>query len=208
MLTVVLDALPAGLFWKDKDSRILGCNQKFADDSGVASPAELIGKTNFDFYPPEQAEAYRIDDLEVMNSGRSKLGIEESLLLASGVTIVVETNKVPMRTVTGEVIGVLATYRDVTERRHIESERRRLSLDLALANQNAALAVKDALTGLPNRRLLEETLRDLQCRTEPLAQLAIVALDLDRFKAINDLYGHAVGDELLIKTAALLSDDS
>ena len=101
MLSLVLNALPVSMFWKDCNSRILGCNQKFAEDSGALLPAELIGKTNFDCYPIEQAEAYRADDLEVMTSGRAKLGIEESLLLATGETVWIETNKVPMRNTAG-----------------------------------------------------------------------------------------------------------
>ena len=115
MLNLVLDALPVGLFWKDRDSKLLGCNRKFAEDSGVANPADMVGKTNFHFYPPAQAEAYRADDLEVITTERAKLDIEESLLLSTGQTAWVETNKVPLRNATGEVIGILGTYRDVTE---------------------------------------------------------------------------------------------
>lgn len=159
MLDLVLDALPVGLFWKDLDSRILGCNQKFADDSGVASPADLIGKTNFDFYPPEQAEAYRADDLEVISTGVSKLGFEEPLLLATGETAWVETNKVPMRNDAGEVVGVLGTYCDVSARRRAGAERERFALELAIAKQAAALAMIDTLTGLPNRRYLRANCR-------------------------------------------------
>jgi PAS domain S-box-containing protein len=123
MLTMVLDALPVGLFWKDRDSIILGCNRKFAEDSGVSDPADMVGKTNLDFYAPAQAEAYRADDLEVITTGRYKLGIEESLLLATGETAWVETNKVPLRNDVGEIIGVLGTYRDVTEIRRAQNER-------------------------------------------------------------------------------------
>jgi hypothetical protein len=50
MLTLVLDALPVGLFWKDRDSKLLGCNRKFAEDSGAANAADMLGKTNFDSY--------------------------------------------------------------------------------------------------------------------------------------------------------------
>jgi diguanylate cyclase (GGDEF)-like protein/PAS domain S-box-containing protein len=207
MLALVLDALPVGLFWKDRDSRILGCNQKFADDSGVSNPVDMIGKTNFDFYPIEQAEAYRADDLEVMGTGQSKLGIEEPLLLANGNTAWVETNKVAMRNSTGEVIGVLATYKDVTERRRASEERARFNLELAVAKQATMTAMHDALTGLPNRRLLEEELKARHLSSLPNKRLAIVALDLDRFKTTNDLHGHAVGDELLQKVAQLLSDE-
>src|SRR5215468_3165367 len=84
MLAAVLDALAVGMFWKDRGSRILGCNQKFAEDCGFAGPADIIGKTNFDFFPKAQADAYRADDLDVINSGEPKLGMEESLLLPTG----------------------------------------------------------------------------------------------------------------------------
>lgn len=205
MLSAVLNALPVSLFWKDCNSRILGCNQKFAEDSGALHPAELIGKTNFDFYPVEQADAYRADDLEVMTSGRPKLGIEESLLLPTGKTVWIETNKVPMRNTAGQVIGVLGTYRDVTERRQAGNERARFALELAVAKQAATMAMQDPLTGLPNRRALQDRLDSTLLSARAEERFAIVALDLDRFKAINDLYGHAVGDELLQKVGNLLT---
>jgi PAS domain-containing protein len=71
-LELVLNTLPVGLFWKDRDSRILGCNQEFADDSGLAHPADLIGKTNFESYPTDEADAYRADDFDVISTGLSQ----------------------------------------------------------------------------------------------------------------------------------------
>jgi diguanylate cyclase (GGDEF)-like protein/PAS domain S-box-containing protein len=208
MLTMVLDALPVGLFWKDRDSIILGCNRKFAEDSGVSDPADMVGRTNLDFYPPAQAEAYRTDDLEVITTGRSKLGIEESLLLATGETIWVETNKVPLRNNSGEIIGVLGTYRDVTAIHRAQDERARFGLEFAVAKQAATMAMHDTLTGLPNRRHLQETLRARQINAQPGERLAIISMDLDRFKAINDLHGHVVGDELLKRVSRLLSEQA
>lgn len=209
MLAAVLDALSVAMFWKDRESRILGCNQKFAEDSGVASPADIIGKTNFDFYPKAQADAYRADDLEVITSGVPKLGIEEPLLLPSGETAWVETNKAPLRNSAGEIIGLLATYRDITERRKAADERVRMALELAGARQAAAMSRQDALTGLPNRRHLQEELsrRLDSLAADPSKRLAIVAVDLDRFNAINDLHGHATGDEMLRAVAGRLSED-
>jgi diguanylate cyclase (GGDEF)-like protein/PAS domain S-box-containing protein len=210
MLTAVLDALSVGMFWKDRESRILGCNQKFAEDSGAAGPDDIIGKTNFDFYPKAQADAYRADDLEVMNSGLPKLGIEEPLLLATGETAWIETNKAPLRNSAGDIIGLLATYRDVTERRKAGDERVRLALELAAARQAAAMWRQDALTGLPNRCHLQEELSQRlgSLGADPAKRLAIVAVDLDRFNAINDLHGHAAGDEMLRAVAGRLSEDA
>jgi diguanylate cyclase (GGDEF)-like protein/PAS domain S-box-containing protein len=210
MLASVIDALPIGMFWKDRDSRILGCNQKFAEDSGATDPAELIGKTNFDFCASETAATYRADDLEVMNSGLPKLGIEEPLLLSTGAIIWIETNKVPLRNAAGEIIGVLGTYRDVTARHKAANESLRMALELAKARQAARMSQYDPLTGLPNRRYLQE---ELARRVASLGhgaeqRFAIVAVDLDRFKAINDLYGHAAGDELLREVARRLSENA
>jgi PAS domain S-box-containing protein len=140
LLTLVLDALPVGVFWKDRYSRFLGCNQKFAEDSGVASPADLIGKTNFDFYPPEQADAFRADDAEVIGSGVAKLAIQEPLLLPSGETSWVETNKLPLRDDAGAIIGVLGTYKDITAERRAIEERTRLIDELIMARDAAISA--------------------------------------------------------------------
>jgi diguanylate cyclase (GGDEF)-like protein/PAS domain S-box-containing protein len=209
ILNTLLDAKSAGMFWKDRESRILGCNQKFAEDSGVESPAELIGKTNFDFYPKALAEAYRTDDLEVVTTGVPKLGIEEPLLLPTGETAWIETNKAPLRGATGEIIGLLGMYRDVTERHNAGDERVRMAFELAEAKQSAWMSMFDALTGLPNRRYLQEELnvRLASLENDPTKRFAVVAVDLDRFKTINDLHGHAVGDELLKEVANRLSEE-
>jgi PAS domain S-box-containing protein len=151
ILNTLMDAKSAGIFWKDRESRILGCNQKFAEDAGVESPADMVGKTNFDVYPKAQAEAYRADDIEVINTGMPKVGIEEPLLLSTGETVWIETNKAPLRNSAGEIIGLLGSYRDVSERHNAEDERVRLALELAEARQAAKMSMLDALTALPNR---------------------------------------------------------
>jgi PAS domain S-box-containing protein len=115
-LALVIDALPVRMCWKDRDSRFLGCNRLFAADAGVTDPADFIGKTDYYFYHADQARAFRIDDAQVIASGEAKLGIIEPLTLETGETRWMETNKVPLRNHAGEIIGVLATYQDVTER--------------------------------------------------------------------------------------------
>jgi len=87
------------------------------------------------------------------------------------------------------------------------TDRRVAAIELSAAKQTAAMARHDALTGLPNRRHLFEAMEARLAALEGDQTLAIIAVDLDRFKPINDLYGHAVGDELLIKVGALLEDE-
>ncbi len=115
-LALVVDAIPARVFWKDRESRFLGCNKLFAQDAGVTDLASFIGKTDYYFYHADQARAFRADDAQVMASGEAKLGIIEELTLESGETRWMETNKIPLRNHAGEIVGVLGTYQDVTDR--------------------------------------------------------------------------------------------
>ncbi len=87
------------------------------------------------------------------------------------------------------------------------ADRRVTSVELAAAKQTAAMARHDALTGLPNRRHLFEALGERLAARGSDETFAVVAVDLDRFKPVNDLYGHAVGDELLMRIARLLTDE-
>jgi PAS domain S-box-containing protein len=115
-LALVIDALPVRIFWKDRESRIVGCNRLYAADCGAKSSEEIIGKTDYYFHHADQARAFRMDDAQVMASGEPKLGIIEQLTLESGETRWLETNKVPLRDHSGQIIGVLGTYQDVTDR--------------------------------------------------------------------------------------------
>jgi diguanylate cyclase (GGDEF)-like protein len=85
------------------------------------------------------------------------------------------------------------------------ADRRVTATELAAAKDAARQALHDALTGLPNRRHLFETLAERLDRAKG-TKFAVVAADLDRFKPINDLYGHAAGDQLLIKVARYFTD--
>lgn len=121
LLQTVLNAFPLSVFWKDRQSVYLGCNQLFATTSGIKSPLEAIGKSNFDFsYTEEEALAYLADDQQVMESGLAKLNIEETITLPSGEQQWIQTNKVPLRDSAGNVIGVMGTFQDISDRKVAE----------------------------------------------------------------------------------------
>lgn len=115
-LALIIDAIPARIFWKDCDLRFLGCNRLFAEDAGVTDLSTFIGKTDYYFYHADQARAFREDDAQVIATGEPKLGIIEQLTLESGETRWLETNKVPLRNQAGQIVGVLGAYQDVTDR--------------------------------------------------------------------------------------------
>ena len=77
LLQSVLENVPVRVFWKDLDSRYLGCNTQFAKDAGYSSADELTGKTDFEMAWKDQAEMYRADDKAVMESNTPKLDFEE-----------------------------------------------------------------------------------------------------------------------------------
>lgn len=130
VLVQVVDTLPVRIFWKDRDSRYLGCNERFAQDAGIADPREFLGKSDYFFYQPDQAAAFRDDDAEVMFSGEPKLGILEKLTRANGQIIWLETNKWPLRAADGEIVGVIGMYVDITERKQSDDERCRACLSV------------------------------------------------------------------------------
>ncbi|OAN49717.1 histidine kinase [Chloroflexus islandicus] len=118
MLYTVIDHLPLGVFWKDTESRFLGCNRRALDDAGLASFAEIVGKTDFELPWRDRAERYQYSDRLVMATG-PKVNVEETFTRSDGSVIRIRTAKVPLRR-DGEVIGVLGFYEDITALRQQE----------------------------------------------------------------------------------------
>lgn len=135
----LLNLLPTAIFWKNTDSIFIGCNQRFAEMAGLKSPKEIIGKSDYDLpWGETQAELYRLDDQDVIQRGSAKLNIEEILTLADGKEICLLTNKTPLFSPDGEVMGVLGIFYDITDRKNME-----LSLAKAKDSAEAASLAKD-----------------------------------------------------------------
>jgi PAS domain S-box-containing protein len=116
----IINAIPVRVFWKDRDLVYLGCNAIFAHDAGFADSKDIVGKDDYQMGWRDQAELYRGDDRQVIESGRPKLLIEEPQTTPEGNTIVLLTSKMPLCNSEGEIIGVLGTYMDITERKQAE----------------------------------------------------------------------------------------
>ena len=122
LLQTIIDTTPMRIFWKDKESRYLGCNPAFAMDAGLTHPREMIGKSDFELSWNAQAEIYRRDDQQVMNSEIPKSAYEEPQVTPDGRNIWLRTSKVPLRNNEKQVIGILGVYEDITERKQSEQE--------------------------------------------------------------------------------------
>lgn len=122
ILQSIVETIPMRVFWKDLDSRYVGCNTLFAKDGGKTLPAEVIGRLDDELTWRDQASLYRADDQQVMQSGLSKLAYEEPQTTPEGKTIWLRTSKAPLRDDQANVIGVLGIYDDITERKKFEHE--------------------------------------------------------------------------------------
>jgi len=120
LLQKIIDTAPIRVFWKDRDCRYLGCNPLFARDAGKNAPSDLIGLDDYAMGWAEQADLYRADDRQVMESGQSRLDFEEPQTTPDGKPLWLRTSKVPLRDAVGTVIGVLGIYDDITERKRAE----------------------------------------------------------------------------------------
>lgn len=137
LLSSVVENVPIRVFWKDTQSRYLGCNTAFARDAGFLCPEDLLGKDDFQMGWREQAELYRADDHWVMESDSPKIGFEEPQTTPDGRTTWIRTSKVPLHNIDGKVIGLLGIYEDITARKQDEHrkeiEQGRLSASLKLS---------------------------------------------------------------------------
>lgn len=120
----LVESLPQKIFVKDADSTYISCNRNYATDLKIR-PEEIVGKTDYDFYPRDLAEKYRADDRELILTGKTKEFIEQYEV--DWQKYWVNTVKTPLRDVTGNITGILGIFWDTTENKQtrdalIESE--------------------------------------------------------------------------------------
>lgn len=122
-LRLILDHVPAGIFWKDKDSRYMGCNQFHATAMNFLTTDQIIGKSDADFYYyPEKLELFRKDELDVLQNGKQVFRITNSKRNLDNKEVWTETNKVPIKDDVGNTIGILGLYKDITKLILLEKE--------------------------------------------------------------------------------------
>ncbi|MCB1544814.1 MAG: EAL domain-containing protein, partial [Rhodoblastus sp.] len=192
-LAQVIDTLPVLINAVDREGRTLFVNAFETDFFGV-DPVAAVGRPLAELIGKANAERNQTLDQLVFTTGRALPAFEENLTSADERRRSFLTTKTPLRDHTGAVTGVLTSSLDITAHKRTEEHLR-------------YLAHHDPLTGLPNRTLLSEKLRGSIARARRGDKIfALHLIDLDGFKAVNDVYGHSVGDRFLQAIGARLRE--
>jgi diguanylate cyclase (GGDEF)-like protein/PAS domain S-box-containing protein len=214
---ILFESANDGIFLQDTTG-FLDCNQRGADMYELTRE-QIIGHPPANFSPEYQPDGRLSSEVEAEKTTATLSGIPQTFewqpIRANGTLFDVEItlNKVEL----ADKTCLLAIVRDITERKQYQKilaeDRRKLETQLAeitaLQHRLQEQAVRDPLTGLNNRRYLDETLpRELSRAKREGYPLALIMLDVDHFKKINDTYGHQAGDEVLEYLSSILINNA
>jgi len=140
----LLDNIPDAIYFKDRNNKIIKINNFYIQGTGLKAE-EIIGKTDFDFFPPEQAKNMFEDDNKVLNTGKPIVGKIEKTLLSNGRWNQVITTKIPMHDSVGNIIGTMGITRDMTAYANLEQQRLNMMIN-TMEVLGKALEMRDPYT--------------------------------------------------------------
>ena len=183
MLQYLIDTLPVPIFYKDKAGKYLGCNKAFEDFIRIER-SKLIGSSAFDLFDRELAEIYHSAD-QALFENPGVQNYESVVRSAQGAECYVKFHKTSFLDSNNQVAGLIGVIFDITAQKRLE-------------NKLTEQATHDSLTGLYNRREgLNRAGEIYEFTRRNKMPLAVLMLDVDHFKRVNDQYGHQVGDQAL-----------
>jgi len=191
-LDTVIENVPATIVVKDaKDFRYIMINRAGEKLFGITRD-RIVGSRDYDIFPKAQADAITARDVEVSRSGEPLFYSNHQLHTPGNGMRLINSKKVALCGDNGEPQYLLTVIEDVTERAQADA-------------RIAHMAHHDALTGLANRALFSEKIEEARARLRRGGHgFAVVMLDLDGFKDVNDSLGHLAGDALLKEMALRL----
>lgn len=193
ILNALMENTGDSIYIKDRQCRLWRVSRKMATSLGFDDPADIYGKTDVELFGEDFGKKTIFDDLQIMETGQPKMAMVESYINIHGETNWTSTTKLPLLNEAGEVVGLLGITREINELKNSE-----------IGFQ--WLATHDSLTSLANRFLLTDRIEQAIFHAKRNKCLfAVLFIDLNGFKKINDREGHAKGDQYLVKIAKILT---
>ncbi|WP_052950883.1 HD domain-containing phosphohydrolase [Clostridium baratii] len=187
MLNSIIDAIPESIFFKDVNSKYLGCNLAFEELFDVKRE-EIIGKGNEVLaLSKDEAENFVTKDKEVLETGKC-IKVESIHTYKNG-KVFLEDIKAPIFGEGNEIIGVVGTSRDITERKKLE-------------DKLTYLSYRDKLTGLYNRTYFDKVSEEYNKNKEDI--ISIIMGDMNGLKIVNDSLGHLEGDRFIVEISKII----
>lgn len=140
MLQALLDNIPDRIYFKNAQSRFIKVGKALVKRLGLTSPEQVIGKTDFDFHPPELARQFIHDEEHIMATGEAIIAKVEKQVGPGGEPIWASVTKVPIYDRLGQIAGIIGISRDITALKHAEEELQAKSKELIEASRAAGMA--------------------------------------------------------------------
>lgn len=210
-LKTILDNSDDTIYFKDLDSKFILNSRKHLRDFGVDSQEEVTGKSDYDFFGEDFAKkAYEVEQRIIKTKKPIINNIEKSINPDGSITWY-SASKFPFFDDDGNVIGTWGMSKDITDLKEYEENLRNANKKLVLLNKELEeISSKDELSSLYNRRffynILYKLLDSKHSNINHLDQLSVILIDIDKFKSINDTFGHIIGDKTIRHSSKILKN--
>jgi len=193
LLRGLMENMPEHIFFKDRELRYLRINHLTAKELRLKDPGQAVGRRIGELLASDKAAEIEEDERSVIETGEPVIDREEHFNIPGYREVWISKTLAPIRDADGRVGAIVGVARDITARKEADA-------------RIQYLATHDGLTGLPNRMMFGQVLElAVKSAQRYSRRFAVMFIDLDRFKIINDTLGHAAGDVLLKEAAARFS---
>lgn len=216
VLKTILNDSQDTIYFKDKNCEYILSSKAHAHYFGVNNPEDMLGKSDFDFFPEEFAAKTKSNELRIMETGIPLIADVECWEEYQDRGFMCFTSsKYPFYNRKGEIVGIWGISKDITPLKRAEAELERVNAQLERANKMLQLLSDiDGLSGLYNHRYFYKTVekaleRQINMKRVNLRKsICLILLDIDRFKYINDTYGHPTGDKAIKHVAEIITTNT